>query len=195
MAPVHRFSREKLLIAIIAAPAALACAPPDGEGEGGRSVLEDCLSECGSRFGPQDFRSAALPFDYTDYYAPEMGLDLMRLFVSFETLVDPGELSAIKRWTNELEERRSKGGRRLINLDPGLMALSRFVLATTKNRGQRIPLSDGIYAELTLLYGSGAWQPLPWTYPDYATPEYSAILSEIRRRSGEALKREERSRT
>ena len=43
------------------------------------------------------------------------------------------------------------GGRR-VNLDPGLLSLANLILATTKNRSHRIPLFDGIYAELTLLY-------------------------------------------
>ncbi|MDP2953277.1 MAG: DUF4416 family protein, partial [Chloroflexota bacterium] len=52
---------------------------------------------------------------------------------------------------------------------------------TTKDRGHRIYLSEGIYAEVTLVWKRGeGFQPEEWTYPDYRTPEYRAILGEIR---------------
>ena len=60
------------------------------------------------------------------------------------------------------------------------MALSRFTLATTKENAHRIPLSDGIYAEITLLYARGGFQPLEWTYPDFRSERYRALLSDIR---------------
>jgi hypothetical protein len=160
------FTPEKLLMGIL-------ISAPDR-----RAELLGCLEEA---WGPSDFISAAIPFTFTDYYDGEMGGGIERLFVSFETLVDPASLAEIKIRTNRLEERfRGEGGRR-VNLDPGLLALSRFTLATTKENAHRIPLRDGIYAEITLLYGKGGYQPLPWTYPDYRTETYRAILAEVRR--------------
>ena len=69
---------------------------------------------------------------------------------------------------------------RKINLDPGLLDLNRLVLATTKHAGHRIPLAEGIYAEITLHYRRGRFEPLPWTYPDYRSEEYQRILLELR---------------
>lgn len=132
------------------------------------------------RFGPVDYQSAELPFEYTKYYIPEMGDNIKRLFFSFEKLVDPQTLAEIKIETNSLEDLLAEDGKRKINLDPGLLALSRFVLATTKENAHRIPLSKGIYAEITLLYSGGDFHALPWTYPDYAAPEYREILRDIR---------------
>jgi hypothetical protein len=62
------------------------------------------------------------------------------------------------------------------------MALSRFSLATTKESAHRVPLSHGIYAEITLLYSKGGFRPLDWTYPDFRSPAYLAVLNDIRAR-------------
>jgi hypothetical protein len=133
-------------------------------------------------WGPVDFASPAIAFTFTDYYDREMGLPIVRFFLSFERLVDPSLLAAIKRGTNDVEDGFREEGMRKVNLDPGLLSLPRFVLATTKENAHRIPLSDGIYAEVTLLFGKGGYRPLPWTYPDFRSETYAAILNGIRAR-------------
>jgi len=142
-------------------------------------------------FGPIDYQSTLIPFDFTDYYEEEMGKSLKRCFFSFETLVDPSTLAQIKIQTNAMEESFAVDGKRRVNLDPGLLALSRFVLATTKESGHRIALRDGIWAEITLLYRKKDFQSLPWTYPDYASRTYRDILLEIRALYKEQLKMQE----
>ena len=109
-----------------------------------------------------------------------MGSGISRSFLSFVRLVDPSCLAAVKLRTNALEDRFRVHGARRVNLDPGLMALSRFSLATTKESAHRVPLTGGIYAEITLLYSKAGFRSLEWTYPDFRTPEYLAVLAEIR---------------
>jgi hypothetical protein len=140
----------------------------------------ELLSLLSTRWGPVDFTSAPIPFGFTDYYAEEMGSSLLRFFVSFVRLVDPSRLAEIKRETNAIEDVFREAGRRRVNLDPGLLCLSRFVLATTKESAHRIPLAAGIYGEVTLLYEKGRFRAVEWTYPDYRSDEYAAILEEIR---------------
>ncbi|MDA8425168.1 MAG: DUF4416 family protein [Treponema sp.] len=135
-----------------------------------------------ARFGVADYFSSGLGFPWTDYYADELGPAILRSFLSFPLLVDPSTLTSIKTWTNELEGRFSSGTRRRFNLDPGLLSLGNFVLATTKGRSHRIALSEGIYAELTLMYENGGFRSLPWTYADWRSPEYGAVLLELRSR-------------
>ena len=156
---------------------------------------EQAASDAGleTLFGPIDYASPVLDFSYTDYYRREMGERIVRRFVSFRDLVSPDRLAEIKIETNELEESFAAGGKRRINLDPGLLNLSRFVLATTKDNSHRIALRDGIYAELTLQYSRKDFQILPWTYPDYATREYRDILLIIRGIFKDDLKRAENS--
>ncbi len=119
--------------------------------------------------GPPDLVSAWLPFDQTHYYDREMGGGLRRRLALFLQLADPGALGSWKLWTNQLEERFSLGGRRLVNLDPGYLSRERLVLATGKNYSHRLYLQGGIYGEVTLMFHRGGWQILPWTYPDYAS--------------------------
>jgi hypothetical protein len=54
------------------------------------------------------------------------------------------------------------------------------VLASTKDHAHRIYLADGIYAEVTLAFRGGAWQPLDWTYPDYRRADFQAFFTKCR---------------
>jgi hypothetical protein len=132
------------------------------------------------RWGGFDYRSVPMPFTFTRYYDREMGQPIERFFLSFERLVDPGFLARVKQETNRLEDLFREDGQRKVNLDPGIMALSRFSLATTKESAHRVPLDAGIYAEITLLYSRGSFRPLDWTYPDFRSEGYLAILNAVR---------------
>jgi hypothetical protein len=144
---------------------------------GGDDELQALLVE---HWGDTDFSSPPIPFTFTSYYDKEMGGRIVRSFVSFKRLVDPSCLAGVKLRTNLIEDAFRQQGLRRVNLDPGLMALSRFSLATTKENAHRIPLSHGIYAEITLLYSQGGFRPLPWTYPDFRSPVYLTVLNAIR---------------
>ena len=130
------------------------------------------------RQGPRDAASEVWPFDYTDYYAVEMGENLQRQFISFAQLIDPGALAGIKVLANELERRVNLDlglpeEQRRVNIDPGYLTLAKLVLATTKDYSHRMYIGQGIYAESTLHYEHGQWIAWPWTYPDYAGPRYT----------------------
>jgi hypothetical protein len=140
-------------------------------------------------YGPVDFESELLPFDHTNYYAPEFGPELKRQFVTFERLVDPGSLPTIKRCTNELEWSLAEGGKRRVNIDPGYVSLGKMVLASTKNHAHRLYLGQGVYGDGTLTYQRGRFRPWPWTYPDYASDGYCALFNEIRERYKAQLRR------
>ncbi|MHB0859545.1 MAG: DUF4416 family protein [Anaerolineae bacterium] len=133
-------------------------------------------------YGSVDYRSATLPFNHTAYYQAEFGTGLLRRFLTFRDLVDPGRLAAIKRHTNSLEAMWSGDtGQRRINLDPGYLTQAKLVLASTKNHAHRVYIGQGIYAEVTLMFRAGGISVLPWTYPDYRSEEYHEILLAIRR--------------
>jgi hypothetical protein len=141
-------------------------------------LLEEYQGRC-------DALSDTWVFDKTDYYTVEMGEGLLRRFVSFEQLIDPGQLSSIKLLTNGLERRvcHELGlpeDQRRVNLDPGYITLSKLVLATTKDFSHRVYVGGGIYAETTLHFENGHWIAWPWTYPDYAGPQYQAFFEHVR---------------
>lgn len=132
------------------------------------------------KFGQVDFESPALSFNYTDYYAKELGQDLTRSFVSFKKLIPAQQLYKVKRYTNRIERRFSRENKRCINIDPGYLDLAKLVLASTKDFSHRIYLHKGIFAEITLFFKDGSFRPWEWTYPDYRTPEYIGIFNRIR---------------
>jgi hypothetical protein len=142
--------------------------------------IDQVTSDLCSKFGSVDFKSDTFLFDFTGYYDEEMGTPITRFFLAFEALVDPHMLAEIKTITNRIEDMYSQGNKRLVNLDPGLISLKRLILASTKDNGRRIPLADGIYAEITLIFTDGAFKSVPWTYPDYRSERYLDVMKQIR---------------
>ena len=142
-------------------------------------------TELAALYGPVDLRSPAIGFDFTDYYLPEMGPGLERKFLSFAEQIDPGELAAIKIKTNELERQFARAHtavQRPINLDPGYICGSKLVLASAKDRAQRLYLGHGVYAEITLYYRKRRFEPVETTYPDYRSPQYIEFFTRVRER-------------
>lgn len=145
------------------------------------AIVDRVAGRIEETFGPIDLQTEPIPFTFTDYYRSEMGGELLRLFFTIRDLIDPSELASVKQESNRLEQELSRSDRtRRVNLDPGLLSESRLILATTKDRAQRIPLRDGIYAEITLVFHKGRYEPLPWTYADYASDAYQTVLRSVR---------------
>lgn len=109
-----------------------------------------------------------------------MGEGLKRKFLSFEKLINAERLAAVKRWTITLEKKLKDGANRTVNIDPGYLTLSKLVLASTKNFCHRIYAGGGIFEEITLFYKDATFQPGPWTYPDFRSPDHINIFNQIR---------------
>jgi hypothetical protein len=143
-------------------------------------------------WGPVDVDSEVWPFDFTDYYEAEMGGPLLRAIYAFERPVDPGELARVKLTANRIERKLAReladAPPRPVNLDPGYVSLGKLVLATTKDFAHRVYVGEGIYAESTLRWRDGAFEPWPWTYPDYATERYRDFFARVRARYKDELK-------
>jgi hypothetical protein len=147
-----------------------------------QSLLAEAQSALAEGFGTVTVKSEEIPFSFTDYYEKEMGPNLIRQWVGFHGLIESEQLVDFKRTTGSLEKRfNGPNHKRRVNLDPGLLSLHNLVLASTKGFAHRIYLHDGIYAELTLLFQSGKFQPLAWTYPDYQTPVCQDFLMHCRK--------------
>lgn len=135
--------------------------------------------------GPAEDRSPRFDFDLTDYYAAEMGAEpLKRLFLSFRDLRSPEELSAIKLNTNALEEEIRLVLRithRPINIDPGYLTTAALIMATAKDFSHRVPLEQGIYAHLELLFAKNGVRCLEWSYPDFRRTEYHDFFLRVRK--------------
>lgn len=144
------------------------------------SQLEKAIAGLSALYGLPDFLSDLVPFDYTDYYSPEMGDNLVRRFLSMENLIRPETLPDIKLATNDIENEFKHNSKRLVNIDPGYIAKGHLILATGKGYAHRPYLRDGIYADLTLIYQNKKFCSLPWTYPDYADEKQLLMLAKIR---------------
>jgi hypothetical protein len=131
-------------------------------------------------FGEILFTSEPILWDYSPYYTEELGKPILRQFIFFKSLIDPGKLADYKLKTNDIEQSFSPDGRRHINLDPGYVSLSKIVLASTKNYVHRIYLEKGIYAEVTLIYKDNTFIPHLYTYRDYQDKKYIDIFMKAR---------------
>lgn len=169
MGAIHDFEKEKLVIGVIFHR---------------EDILESAMRDVCERFGKIDMVSPDYSFSdgYSTYYDDELGGKGTRRIYSFEDTVDPTLQAEIKEFTNEIEKKYSVDGKRLVNLDPGLMSHGRFMLSTTKNASFRIPLKRGIYTEMTLFYARGKWQKLLWTYMDYQSDTVLNFLEKVRKK-------------
>jgi Domain of unknown function (DUF4416) len=152
---------------------------------GDADLLRRARQRLTRHFGPVELESEIWPFSQTTYYSAEMGPDLLRQFVAFERPVRAERLHEAKQLTNALEAEMAEaclalGPERPINIDPGYVDSGKLVLATTKDRAHRVYLGGGIFAEATLHYADGRWQPWPWTYPDYHEPHYHTFFDTVR---------------
>jgi hypothetical protein len=145
-----------------------------------KRLIEKITTELIEALGSIDMVSPWFPFDYTDYYEPEMNAPLFRRMLTFKELIKQSSLADIKNLTNEIESDYSREGKRLVNIDPGYMLKERFVLATGKNFAHRIYIGKKIYADLTLIYTKGDFKKLPWTYPDYTDKNMLSFLIQVR---------------
>ena len=143
-------------------------------------LLEQAAVALSEQYGPMDGISVAIDWTVSTYYRDEMGEAIRRQFISFERLIAADELAAVKLATNELEERWRTSSGRQVNIDPGYIAATKLVLASTKDAAHRIYLGQGIHAEATLLFSNGTFQPHAHTYPDYATLDTVAFFNGVR---------------
>jgi hypothetical protein len=143
--------------------------------------LADALPRVVAAVGPVRPAGERFPFDWTRYYEKEMGAPLFRRFHVALRPVARDSLPGIKIRMEAIEGELAEGGRRTVNLDPGLLSAESFLLATGKNFSHRVYLGEGVFADLTLVYRKGEFRPLPWTYPDYASDGVRALLRDLRR--------------
>lgn len=160
---------------------------------GNMDIVGTTIDMLSKEWGSLDYVSAVLPFDYTGYYETELGGNLVRRFVSFETLVPPDMLPGMKLFTNGIEEEFTQDDKRLVNIDPGYLSQAHLILATGKAYTHRPYIRDGIYADLTLIFMNHSFRRLEWTYPDYANEDTIAMFNNIRERYMIQLARERKN--
>lgn len=148
---------------------------PDG------ADLEGLLKIATQRLGKIISASKLYSFDdYSTYYHGEMGTGLLKRLFAFEGVKDMGELVELKHDSFALEQKFSVNNKRVINIDPATLSEGNLILSTFKYAAHRPYLGNGVYADLALVYKSGEYQPLEWTYPDYRDNDIRQWLKNIR---------------
>jgi len=145
-----------------------------------RGLAQQVVAEIGELHGGTALQGEYFPFDKTPYYEPEMGPGLQRCYCAFDALVPAECLASVKIATWEIEQRLMADGCRRVNLDPGLLDDGKVVLASFKHAPQKLYLGQGVYADMVLFYAYGAWQPLPWTFPDLKGGEHRELFTAAR---------------
>ncbi|MCX5801496.1 MAG: DUF4416 family protein [Candidatus Eisenbacteria bacterium] len=136
-------------------------------------LIQKALSALEPTYGSVELASSVFPFTYSDYYKNEMGDGLCKMFCSFGRLIEPDEIVSLKLEAIECEkkflrdEAPQTSFKRSVNIDPGYLDRTKLVLATTKDCSHRIYLAKGIYGDVELVYRSGSFVCLEWTYLDY----------------------------
>ena len=149
-------------------------------------LFDICADIVSREYGPIDYQSEIVPWTNSDFYQDEMGSGMLRKFIFFEQLRDPGDLPAIKlntiRIENGLAIQTVKKARRRINLDPGYVTEAKVVLATTKDYTHRLYIGEGVYAEVTLRYVNKirSFSSLDYTYLDYCSETYTTMFNKAR---------------
>ncbi len=147
------------------------------------SFLNGALIELEKLYGTIDMKSKTSDFNHSSYYEDELGSGIKRCWVSFEKLIQAEKISDIKHCCGNIEIQFSNSQKRNINIDPGMLSQNNFILTSFKNFAHRIPLHNGVYADLTLYYKEKkGFLELPWTYPDYKSPDFLKFLSFARER-------------
>jgi hypothetical protein len=135
-------------------------------------------------YGEIALTSPDFSFHHTKYYESTMGPGLIKRLLVFSEMVRADCLPTVKRLTIDLESALKTSHDypepRPLNLDPGLIQLGKFLLASTKDQAHRVYLQDDIFAEVTLRFEAGAFDVNPWTYADYREPAVRAFLGEGR---------------
>jgi hypothetical protein len=150
--------------------------------------LQRALERLREHWGEIDFAGADYPFDMTNYYESEMGQSLKRRLVSFQQLVPPDCLSSAKHICNDIEGRLSEERGRTVNLDIGYLDHNKIVLASFKGAGQKIYLTNGVWADMVARYKGGRYRPFEWTFPDFRDGRYDRELLQVRQRYLEQLR-------
>lgn len=116
------------------------------------------------------------------YYAKEMGLEskLHRFIYCSLKPYQRSELVSTKLWATNFENEHSENGKRVVNIDVGLLNLENMILATGKNYSHRVYLADGVFADINYQYQAGSYTFFPWTYPDYQEEAKRVFFQEMR---------------
>ena len=69
---------------------------------------------------------------------------------------------------------------RTVNIDPGILTPDNLVIASHREYNHRVYLSNGVFAEMALIFARGEFRRLPWTSPNYYHDEAIEFFLRVR---------------
>jgi len=146
-------------------------------------ALADALKLLERQFGRVQYETIETTYSATTY-AEEMGDSLQRRFFSFEKPVERDRLPQIKTACQKIEKQFGDHVDdftfRTVNLDPGILTPDNLVMASTREYNHRIYLSDGVFADLVLVFAKGRFVRMPWTISDFYHGEAIEFFLRVR---------------
>jgi hypothetical protein len=129
--------------------------------------LQNVLNILEGKFGRVIKKTQDFYLPYSSYYEKEMGKGLKKSFFVLDYLIDKENCIKLKHYCMTLEDKFRENENRTVNVDPVYLDEYQVVALSHKDKGSRIYIGEGVYAEMELLYHHGSFQPLIWTYLDY----------------------------
>jgi len=147
-----------------------------------KDTYNKVLKELTEKFGEIEKESFEYSFDeFTTYYKKELGPNLIKKFIIFKKLIKRDNITDIKLFTNSIEEKYSKKGKRQINLDPGYLTEFNLILPSAKERPHKIYLKKGIFADPVYIFKKNYCITFNHTFPDFKSEKIQKFFIEIRK--------------
>jgi len=152
-----------------------------------QEYLDKAIKTITQQFGQILEETETFNLPYSSYYEKEMGSNLVKKFIVVDKFIQKDKLVEVKHFSEKVEQDLSEGGNRTVNIDPLYIDNDQIVVATSKYRGNRIYLRDGVFAELELWYHHKSFQPFLWTYLDYKEkiPFFNQVREIVLRKKGQ----------
>lgn len=166
MAEAHHFSEKAQIIAFVLQPS--------------HTWDQSLLATLETAWGKIRHLGKLYPFNRTSYYTEEMGNELYRGVISFESTVSPEDIPKEKIKSNALELKFSKSENRKVNIDIGYMDLDKVVLPSFKRGPFKLYAGNGIWLDMLLTYAKGKFSPTAWAFEDFKSNYYHHDLLLIR---------------
>ena len=137
-------------------------------------------AELASVFGEIALKSVPFAFDTSEYYRPELGEGLLRIWYGFRDLCAAERLVEARLTTGEIEDRLAVEGRRRVNLDPGYLDLGKLVLASLKEAPDKVYMGEGVWAHTCLQFRDGKFTAPDHSFPDFMDGRFDGLMLEAR---------------
>ncbi len=145
-------------------------------------LLNKVIGDLKQKFGELEEDYLEYDFDFTNYYEEEMGKNLKKRIIVFKDLINREEIADIKIFTNELEEKYSKDGKRQVNLDPGYFTKDQLLLPSAKESAYKVYLGKGVFGHLCLIFSGNKAIEVNRTFPDFRTEQVKNFFLDLKNR-------------